>query len=372
MRIECLRKSLLSNLQDLVPVVPNRSVIPAYECFKVRSDGEGKIGVVARNLNHGISRTIQVDNCTIGVGLWPASRIVEILRKSLSAFVVVETSDSEISVVTSEGKIRIPTFSAERYADDEFVTTKKVFAVLGSDISYAFKRMSFAVREDKNDVLSCICIGHHINGPINRVSIAGGDGKRFTMTSAPGVLGNKTLEKPLAIPIEAMRLVSSGVDEEDKVEFWVTDNENVLHMVFGGTTVKCQLHSQNYPATNHLIPKAKANTSLEVNVGEFLSVCSLASVMADLESRRIKFSFMPGFVSLESQGSTTGTSALTMTADVKGDIETIDLDPTYLTEYLRSLDAASKIRIEVRGVNRPVIFSDESHTHLMVPLVKGK
>ena len=372
MRIECLRKSLLSNLQGLVPVVPSRSVIPAYECFKVRSDGERKISVIARSLSHGIVRKIAVETCTIGVGLWPALRIVEILRKSNSALVVIETSDSEISVTTSEGKIRIPTFSADRYADDDFVDTKKVFTVSGSDVAYAYKRMSFAVREDKNDVLSCLSIGHHANDPSKLVSFVGTDGKRLTMVDTAGKMGSRTLERPMAVPIESMRLVATGVDDEDNVDFSVTDNESALHVSFGETTVKTQLHSSKYPPTIQMVPKAKPDTTLEVNVGEFLSVCSLASLMADLECRRIKFSFLPGYVSLESRGSTTGTSALTLNADVKGAIESIDLDPTYLTEYLRSLDSASKIRIDVRGPNRPVVFSDESHIHLMVPLVKGQ
>ncbi|RPI84172.1 MAG: DNA polymerase III subunit beta, partial [Planctomycetaceae bacterium] len=113
--------------------------------------------------------------------------------------------------------------------------------------------------------------------------------------------------------------------------------------------------------------------SLNLQAGSFLAVVSKAQIVTNEESRGVDFCFSPGVLTLASLAPDIGESKVELPISYEGDALTISLDPRFVSEFLRVLDPAANVRVELTDGESAVVFkTDDGSIYIVMPLSRDR
>ena len=360
MIIEANRSSLLSACQLASQALPSRTPTPIYQNFKVVAKDD-RITVMATDLE--IEVSYYVDGVVIdeeGVAIWPASRLVAILRECDDEMVRIDADERRVKLHTSSGDFEMPGYDPSGYA--EFNHSGAFGSeIAGDDFVNAVNRTVFAAAKDEGKYAMK---GVLLSFDVESAKMVGTDGKRLAVTDLNVVSGPTKVSG--VITTKAIKMAASIANGQDVA---ISLSANAVTFKTSKALIYSRLVEGNYPPYTTVIPK-KAEASVELDCTSFLHAVKQASIMTDDESKRVSFAFEADKVTLEAQGASSGKSKVSMPlTGYKGPEITISFDPAYLTEYLRTCADGERVRLDLVNGSKSAVFRGEGYLYLVVPLV---
>ena len=345
-------------------VIPARSPMPVYQGIKVIADD--RMTLLATDLDVGIRH--QLEGVRIeepGVAVWPAARIIAILRESSCESVRIDSDARQTHVAANGSDYELPAEDPATFADFcEAEEDRPHWAVAAGGLSRMLARTAFAAAKDEGKY-AMRGILTQLEG--NLLTLAATDGKRLAVGSMPAVSHDAATVSGIISP-KAVQLIGKAMTEPgEPVSIDLRTNDLVVSV--GKSLIYSRLVEGTYPPYRTVIPK-KHNSRITLDRESFLSAVRQAAVMTDEESKRINFAFQPGKVELSAQGSTTGKSKVVHRLEgYDGPAISISFDPAYLTEFLRAVGEESVALELVDGQKSAVFRCGGDYLYLVVPLV---
>lgn len=359
MIIQVNRSSLLSACQLALQVVPSRTPMPIYQNFRVEAAND-RITVQATDLE--IEVSYYVDGVVVdesGVAIWPASKLVAILRECGDEYVSIDADDRRVKLRTMSGDFEMPGYDPSGFA--EFQPTEgQGQPVEASSLLNAINRTAYAAAKDEGKY-AMRGVLFSLDGKGSKIVAT--DGKRLAVADVD-VAGEEKVSA--VVPIKAVKLLASIAGEASEVLVNISSNTATFKTPLA--TVHTRLVEGNFPPYSSVIPK-KHESIAHLECASFLHAVRQAAVMADEESKRVTIEFKNGAATLDAQGASSGKSKVSMTCDYRGDDVKISFDPVYLTEYLRGCADGERVDLLLNGKDKSVVFKGENYLYLVVPLV---
>jgi DNA polymerase-3 subunit beta len=122
-----------------------------------------------------------------------------------------------------------------------------------------------------------------------------------------------------------------------------------------------------------VFPQRTAARQIEVVVGPFHAAVRQAAIVTSEESRGVDFTFADGKCVLSGRSAEVGQSRVEMPVSYDSDEVAITLDPRYLSDFLKVLDAEKNFTLEIKdSESAAVCTTDDGYGYVIMPLARDR
>jgi DNA polymerase-3 subunit beta len=169
------------------------------------------------------------------------------------------------------------------------------------------------------------------------------------------------------VPAKAMSLIERSIQDDEQDVHLAVHQHHVL-VRSGLTTIYARLVEGRFPRYQDVIPQ-HAGIRIESVAGPLLSAVRQAMIVTNEESRGVDFKFGGGTLTLTSVGQDVGSSRIEIPISYDGPETVVTFDPKYIQEFLRAIDQAGPVALELVDGNSAAVFrADEGYTYVVMPL----
>jgi DNA polymerase-3 subunit beta len=205
-----------------------------------------------------------------------------------------------------------------------------------------------------------------------RITAVASDGARLARQEGPvqsiGVSGDAMT----IIPTRAMQLLERVLDKSSshrQIQLAVCTNGVLVRS--GQTTIYAKSIEGRFPKWRNIIPSHTDGTKIELVVGSMLAAVRQAAIVTSEEHRGVDFTFADGKAVLIGQGTELGESHVELPITYDGAEIRITLNPVFVSDFLRALDAERTFTIELHDAESPVVCkTDDGYVYVIMPLQK--
>jgi DNA polymerase-3 subunit beta len=366
MIIHCQRDGLLTACQLVGVAVAARTPKAILTNIKAIAETD-RLTLVGTDLEVGIRYElagVRVEEP--GEAIFPASRLVSILRESPDAEVAIDADERRCRVTTTASEYEMPSEDPSAFPDVPTFDNSKYHELTAGVLRTMIRRTSFATA--KQDTKYAIT-GILWEVDDKKVRLVATDTRRLAMAIGPATVTApvETKGQSHLVPVKAMSLLERTLhDDNELVKVCLRANDVLFQTE--KAVICSRLLEGRYPPYRDIIPK-KAVAKIPLPVEGFLSAVRQAAIMADEESKRVAFEFAPGKLTLQAQGAATGKSKVEMQLEYSGSPLTINFDPNFLSDMLKVLDASEVIQLDLVDSQKPALFrAGEDYLYLVMPL----
>lgn len=197
------------------------------------------------------------------------------------------------------------------------------------------------------------------------LSFVATDGRRLAIAQceiANDCDGSTTLAPRGAI--DTLVRLAAGAEE---IQLDATVSELVAEV--DGTTVYARLIEGKFPRWRD-VDTHHDTTPSQVVVGNLLHACSMAAVCTSDDSKGTTWAFSDAGLWISGQSAINGESSATCDLVQAGHKTTVKLDPVFVIEWLRTLDAAETIAVEAKDSDSAVVFRAGNCRQVVMPMAK--
>ena len=200
------------------------------------------------------------------------------------------------------------------------------------------------------------------------------DGRRLARQEGPAtsVGGHKSGDRTTIIPTRAMQLIERALaDNDENIQLSTRDNDLLIRS--GRTVIYSRLVEGRYPKWRNVFPRRENNIKVEMVVGPFYAAVRQAAIVTSEERRGVDFTFGGGKAVLAAHGAEYGESHVELPITYDGAEVVITLNPRYMSDFLRVLDAEQTVTIELRNAeSAAVCFTQDGYGYVIMPLARDQ
>jgi DNA polymerase-3 subunit beta len=377
MKIRCPKEPLLAALQSAAAVVPSRSPKPVLTNVKLEATRES-IVMSATDLEIGIR--VEVDGgaevLAPGAVLLPSGRLMAIVRESAAGTVFEIHSDGTAAVIKApRSEFRLPAEDSLEFPSVATFPSGGFFEISTPLARELVKRTVFATDNESSryalgGVLVEFAAALQTGGSTNCGVIAvGTDGRRLAKMQGPAESkeGGQADAQPI-VPARAMQLVERCLgNAEQPVQIAIRPSEILVKT--GGTTISARLVEGRFPRWRDVFPERPEAVRVQCVVGPLLAAVRQAAIVTSEQSKGVDFSFEPGQLVLAGRSAESGESRVELPIDYGGGAVRIKLDPRFMADFLRVLDPAASVTIEITDAQSACVCgTDDGYGYVIMPL----
>ena len=173
------------------------------------------------------------------------------------------------------------------------------------------------------------------------------------------------------IPSKAMALIEKSLTETEEDVFLAIRGNDVL-VKSRLSTIYSRLVEGRFPQYREVIPK-ESKSSVELPVGQFYAAVRQSQIVVSKESRGVDFTFSRELLTLKSGAADVGESTVEMPISFDGDDLVITFDPRYVADFLRVLDPATTVTLQLTDhANAAVFRTSDAYLYVIMPLSRDK
>ncbi|MEK6248648.1 MAG: DNA polymerase III subunit beta [Planctomycetales bacterium] len=371
MKIRCNRSKFLEAFQVVASVAPSRSPKPILQNLKLDVSEDGVV-LSATDLEVGIRYQVaDVEVQVPGSVVLPVNRFGGILRETPDEQLDLEADAQNTLVKGQRSEFKLPgenpaefpdvaTFSDEKYHEIparflKQVIHRTIFATDTESSRYALGGVLFELAEDK-------------------LIAVGTDGRRLAKMEGPALAvgGHTTGDATTIVPSRALQLMDRAISETDaEINFSVRPNDILVQSQ--RVTVYSRLVEGRFPNWRDVFPQQEGGVKIDLPVGGFYSAVRQAAIVTSEESRGIEFTFGEGNAVLAGEAAETGKSRIELPIAYDGPAITMMLDPKYVSDFLKVLDAEKTFSLEVKdGKSAAVCSTDDGYGYVIMPMARDR
>jgi len=369
MKLTCLREKLLHAFQTAASVAPTRSPKPILQNVKLEVSQDSAI-LMGTDLEIGVRfevEGIQVE--APGSLVLPISRFGSILRESSDEKLVIESDGRKIQVHGQWSEFQLPSENPDEFPSMVSFQEEKYHELPAPFFREIVRRTVFATdNESSRYALGGVLVELTSSGIIAVAT----DGRRLARQEGPAksVGDHKTGDNTTIIPTRAMQLMERALaGDEENVLLTVRDNDVLVKS--GRATIYSRLVEGRFPRWRDVFPRREDMIKVEMTVGPFYAAVRQAAIVTSEQRRGVEFTFGEGKVELAGHGAEYGESHVELPIAYDGARLTITLDPRYVADFLRVLNAEQMFHMQFRDAESAVVcLTEDGYGYVIMPLAR--
>lgn len=371
MKIKCNREQLAHAFGAVASVAPARSPKPILQNVKLETTAEGAT-LMATDFEVGIRYSAPgVEVVEPGAVVLPVSRFGSILREASDAELRIETDGGKLLIRGERSRFNLP---AEDPADFPAIATfdqTSWYNMPARLLRELIRRTIFAT---DNDSSRYALGGVKFEWADGMLIAIGTDGRRLAKMDgvAAAVGGPEPLGDSTIVPMRALTLIDRTLgDDTAEVRFVLRQNELLIQGE--RATINARLLEGRFPGWRQVIPVRTASTKIDLPVGPFFAAVRQASIVNTQESKGVDLVFTGGQVVLSAHAADVGESHIELPIGYDGPEIAIGLDPKYLTEFLKVLDAETTFTLDLQDSDAAALATTaDGYSYVLMPMARSR
>jgi DNA polymerase III subunit beta len=367
MKVKCERDKLSHAFQLAAAVAPSRSPKPILQNVKLDVAADAAT-IMGTDLEVGIRiETLGFEVAAPGSVILPTGRFGAILRESSDEKLDLETDGRRILVRGERSQFQLPSEDPDEFPLVAVFKAEAYHELPARFFREIIRRTAFATDPESSRYALG---GVYVELTEDRIVAVGTDGRRLAKQEGPAQSfgGHQTGDQSTIIPTRAMQLLERVLaDGEENVQLAVSESDVLVRS--GRATVYSRLLEGRYPRWRDVFPRHTEAQRLELTVGPFYAAVRQAAIVTSEQRRGVEFTFGDGKVVLSGHGAEYGESLVELPIAYDGAAQSVSLDPRYLAEFLRVLDAETTFIFELREPHTAVVCTtDDGYAYVIMPL----
>ena len=354
--IEIPHADLAEALKAVAHAVPGRAAKPILANVLI-ADGV----VTATDLELRID--VAIDAVTPAM-LLPHARLTAILGTARGDAVEISPQGSSCVVEIGSGRWTLPTEDAAEFPTDAGGDARPICRLPSDQFVRAVNGTVFATdNESSRYALGAVLIEVDAEGT---ATFIGTDGRRLARVDAEldqAVDASKTLIPARAIA--AMARLCHGREDSVQLERRGAD----VICTCGGVTVTARTTDGHFPRWRDVFPDREVKPST-VNAGALLAATRSAAIVTTEQSKGVTYAFTEKGLHLTARSSESGESSVTCDLVECGTAAVTQLDPSFVAEWLRTIDSEATVSVEVADGTTACVLRHEEASCVIMPLAK--
>jgi len=371
MKVICVREKMLQAFQTAASVAPTRSPKPILQNVKLEATKDGGT-LLATDLEIGIR--VQVADLEVtqpGEVVLPVTRVGAILRESSDEKLHIETDSSGVIIRGDRSEFKLPAENPNEFPTVAAFAEHKYHELPARMLKEIIRRTVFAT---DNESTRYALGGVLLELSKDAVVAVATDGRRLAKmeATANAVGGHETADAMTIVPTRAMQLIDRALTEGD-AEVQLSARGNDVLVKSPRATIFARLLEGRFPRWRDVFPKRTDGQTIALNVGTFHNAVRQAAIATSEESRGVTFTFKDGQAELSGRAADVGQARVTVPIDYSGNSIAIALDPRFVSDFLKTLDPATTVQLDVRdGDSAAVLRTEDGYGYVIMPLARDR
>ena len=371
MKITCDREQLLHAYQTVSSVAPARSPKPILQNVKLEA-GDGGVFLSATDLEVGIRHVVTgVEIHSPGALILPVARFGSILRESADKVLRLESDGTGIVVLGERSKFQLPAENPAEFPTVAPFEETSFFETSARLLRELIRRTVFAT---DNESSRYALGGVKLEFGDKEVTAVGTDGRRLAKMTGPISLHGQPGGGPAntIVPTRAMQLIERAVSPTDsEVQLAIRGNEFLVRSP--RAVISARLLEGRFPEWRRVFPESGAAEQIDLSVSQTHTAVRQAAIVTSEESRGIDFTFGGGALVLAGKAAEVGQARVELPIAYNGREISITLDPRFVVDFLKVLDADKSFTMELRdGDSAAVAKTDDGYGYVIMPLSRER
>jgi DNA polymerase-3 subunit beta len=371
MKVRLTREPLLAALQSASAVVPARSPKPVLSNVKLEVQGASAV-LSATDLEVGIRIELEASEAgAAGAVLLPSGRLMAIVRESQAGTVFDIHSDGTAAVVKApRSEFRLPAEDPLEFPSVATFPTDACFELSQPLVRELVRRTVFATdNESSRYALGGVLLELSAESSPASVIAVGTDGRRLAKMEGPaGVKDGTPADAQPIVPARAMQLIERCLGDSS-VPVLVAKRGTEILVKTGPTTISARLVDGRFPRWRDVFPDRPDAARVKIVAGPLLAAVRQAAIVTSEQSKGVDFSFEPGQLVLSGRSAESGESRIELPIEHAGPAVKIKLDPRFMSEFLRVLDGATNVTVELTDAQSACVCrTDDGYGYVIMPL----
>jgi DNA polymerase-3 subunit beta len=371
MKISCDREQLLQAFQTVATVAPARSPKPILQNVKLDVSADAA-NLTATDLEVGIRHSVGgVDVQAPGSVVLQVTRFGSILRESTDQTLHLESDGNGVSIRGERSQFNLPAENPAEFPPVADFAEASYYEAPARLLRELIRRTVFAT---DNESSRYALGGVKLEFDGGEVTAVGTDGRRLAKMTGPiGLHGEPAaVQQNTIVPTRAMQLIERAVAPSDaEVQLAIRGNEFLVHSP--RATISARLLEGRFPEWRKVFPERGAGEQIELAAGPTHAAVRQAAIVTSEESRGIDFTFGGGSLVLAGRAAEVGQSRVELPIGYDGREITITLDPRFVIDFLKVLDAEKTFTLELRdGESAAVCSTDDGYGYVIMPLARDR
>ena len=356
MHVTIERSKLLALLNHAQNVVERRTTIPILG--NVRLDaGEGRLGLVATDLELTVTETAPAEVLRAGALTLPAHTLFDVVRKlpeGSEVAIVKEPDRSEATVAAGRTVFDLPTLPAADFPSMTAEAFERSFKMKAADLARLIDKARFAMStEEARYYLNGMHFHTAENGATAVLRAVATDGHRLAKVEAPLPSGAAGMP-PIIVPRKAIGEIRKLIEGADDVH--VSLSASKIQVRVGDAQLVSRLIDGTFPDYERVIPQSN-DKRVTLDAQAFAKAVDRVATIATEKTRAIKLSLQSGRLLLSAVSSETGRGQDELDVSyVDGPLE-IGFNARYVLEMLAQI-AGDTLDVEIASPASPTLVRD--------------
>jgi DNA polymerase-3 subunit beta len=369
MKATCEREKLLHAFQLAAMVAPSRSPKPILQNVKLDALMESAT-LMGTDLDVGVRIEVPGFHVEVpGSVVLPRDRFGKILTESGDEKLSLESDGRKTWVRGQHSEFQLPSENPDEFPSVMAFEEQKYHELPARFFREVIRRTVYATdNESSRYALGGVLVELSDNG----ITAVATDGRRLARQegAAKSVGGHVTGDSMTIIPTRAMQLMERVLaDNEENMQLAARENDVLVRS--GKAVVYSRLVEGRYPKWRDVFPRREGMILIDLAVGPFYAAVRQAMIVTSDERRGVDFTFGGGKVVLAGHGAEFGESHVELPIAYDGGDVSITLDPRFLSDFLKVLDAERQIAMELRNAESAAVCSTEDgYAYVIMPLAR--
>tara|TARA_R110002110_G_scaffold2024_4_gene9246 strand:- start:4808 stop:5923 length:1116 start_codon:yes stop_codon:yes gene_type:complete len=369
MKITISRIESLKAFSLVASVAPARSPNVALQNVKLEAGTDGVV-LSATDIDVGIRHAVNgVEVSDWGSALLPVKKFSSILKEAPDAKLEIEATEKGIRVYGHRSNFLLPSANPDGFIDVDPFSNEDYHEVPAGFLKEIIHRTIFATdNESSRYALSGVLFELNDEDLI----AVGTDGRRLAKVqgTSQSIGGHKTGESTTIVPSRALQLIDRALsDQESHAKLSAHSNDILVQC--GHVTVRSRLVEGRFPNWRDVFPKRDKGIQIDLPVGLFHSAVRQAAIVTSEESRGIDCTFGDSKAVLAGEAAETGQSRIELPIEYNGKPITLMLDPKYMSDFLKVLDADATFSLEIKDAkSAAVCTTDDGYGYVIMPMAR--
>ncbi len=371
MKISCDREQLHQAFQTVGTVAPARSPKPILQNVKLDVSKESAT-LTATDLEVGIRHAVAgVDVQAPGSIVLSVARFGSILRESTDETLHIESDGNGTTIRGQRSKFQLPSENPAEFPPVAGFAEKNFFETSARLFRELIRRTAFAT---DNESSRYALGGVKLEFEANQITAIGTDGRRLARMLGPVGTHGQPAARPqnTIVPTRAMQLIERAMAPTDaEIQLAVKGNEFLVHSP--RATISARLLEGRFPEWRKVFPAPGSGQQIELAAGPTHAAVRQAAIVTSEESRGIDLTFGGGMLVLAGRAAEVGQSRVELPIGYDGPEITITLDPRFVIDFLKVLDAEKTFTLEVKDSDSAATCTtDDGYGYVIMPLARDR
>jgi DNA polymerase-3 subunit beta len=363
MEIKVQKNDLLKKITLGVNIAASKpSTLPILNNLLLETQKDGKLRIVATDMEVGISTLLPVEIIQSGSVTIPARKFFDIVKELPEGIIeITVTKNNTVNIKSGKSYFKIMGLDKEEYPKLPEFSLEEAIEIEQSIIKESLTLTAFAISHDETRYV--------LNGVLLSIQ---GDQLRFVATDGRRLAfykketkqkNNKNIE--MIIPAKTIHELLKLLEWEGNVKIIHTQNKAIF--CFPETFLTSSLIEGNFPNYDQVIPKEE-KTQVQANREEFLQAVRRAALLTSAEAPALKFDFVKNKIIVSAKTPNMGEAKEELSASFKGEEITIGFNPGYFLDVLKNL-SDENISISLTSPDKPgLIRGREGYLYVIMPM----